>query len=172
MLAGFKFIALFLALFLPAFFLLQPVRELNLFAAWSGQQLLGLLFGIPSLLAVSGGFPVLDLGGFSAEFVDLCSAKLELAVLFGIVFASFEKPLAYRLKGFLAGAAFLFAFNALRIALTLRAFSSSDLLWSALLHDVLFRASLVVGIVTFYALWYYYALPRSKAGRRVRHRRP
>ncbi|MFH1199554.1 MAG: hypothetical protein V1708_00645, partial [Candidatus Micrarchaeota archaeon] len=110
--SAFKFIALFLASSLAAYALLLPLRQLNAFAASSGQFLLSALFGVSSTLSFSGEFPLLSFGGVAAEFADLCSAKLELAVLFGIIFASFEKPLAYRAKGFLAGAAMLFAFNA------------------------------------------------------------
>lgn len=159
--SAFKFISLFFALSLPAYLLLLPVRELNAFSALSSQFLLSVLFGIPSTVSFSGAFPVMQIGGLYAEFIDLCAAKLELAVLFGIIFASFEKPLAYRLKGFLAGAAFLFSFNALRITLTLRFFSAGNLAWSSVLHDVFFRASLVIALVTFYAVWYYYAMPRK-----------
>ncbi len=161
LLSAFKFISLFLALSVPAYLVLLPIRELNAFAALSSQFLLSLLFGIPSSVSASGAFPLLQIGSLSAEFIDLCAAKLELAVLFGIVFASFEKPLAYRVKGFAAGALFLFSFNALRISLTLRFFSAGDVAWSAVLHDVFFRASLVVALVTFYAIWYYYGLPRK-----------
>ena len=104
-----------------------------------------------------GFFPHLQgvVGGsfFDAEINDLCSGRLELAVMAGLVFASRDKPVAERIKGIFLGALVLLAFNPLRIFLTLSAIGTPFLV---LVHDVLFRISLVIVLVTFYALWYYW----------------
>lgn len=94
--------------------------------------------------ATAGGVP------FEAEIIDLCAGAIELAILFGIVVASRDKSLKHRLFGVAAGFAVFFLFNPIRIALTLSAVGS----WALpLLHDVLFRLSLLIVIVGFYAVW-------------------
>ncbi len=89
---------------------------------------------------------------FEAEINDLCAGAIELAILFGIVMASRDKTVRQRILGVLAGFAVFLVFNPLRIALTLSAVGS----WvMPLLHDVLFRLSLLIVIVGFYAVWSY-----------------
>ena|GEM_PF-2300175 len=125
-------------------------------AAFAGKNLFGLevnyLAGAPPRLAgYSNG------GWFDAEIAGLCSGALELAVLAGMIAATRDKPLKERLKGIVAGGIAILVFNPLRIAATLL-FSGSPAL--ALVHDVLFRLSLVIVLVTFYATWYFW-VPRT-----------
>ncbi len=96
---------------------------------------------------------------FDAQINDLCSGATELAVVFAIVLASRDKSVRTRLLGVFGALIVFLLFNPLRIALTLNAVGT----WALpLLHDVLFRASLVLVIVGYYGFWYY-ATP-SKAG--------
>lgn len=88
--------------------------------------------------------------------------------MFGIVFASFEKKMDYRIYGFVVGAAVMLLFNAIRISTTIYYFDAGELEWSAALHDFLFRMFLIVIIVTYYAIWYYYDQPRKKKAKSAR----
>jgi hypothetical protein len=54
-----------------------------------------------------------------------------------------------RLKGFAIGLLVLLLFNPVRIALSIK-------FVDPIIHDVLFRITLVVVLVSFYALWYYW----------------
>lgn len=90
---------------------------------------------------------------FDAEINDLCSGRLELAVMAGLVFASRDKKFLERIKGIFLGAILLLVFNPFRIFLTLSSVGTPFLF---LVHDVLFRLSLIIVLVTFYALWYYW----------------
>ncbi len=86
--------------------------------------------------------------GFDAEIGELCWGKIEFAVLFGILAASFDRSRRQRLFGFVAGFIFFaLFFNPLRITLSI--------LWqSPLVHDVLFRVTLAAAIAFYYFLWY------------------
>jgi len=153
---GLKFLAIFLILFLPSYFILSPISELNDFAAISSQFFLKTFFGTDSQILPNHPFPLLKTEKLVAEISDLCSAKIEIALMFALIFASFEKKLPYRFKGFLGGLLFLLFFNALRISTTIYFFNANNLAASALFHDILFRISIVIAIVTYYAIWYYY----------------
>ncbi|MBU1198023.1 exosortase/archaeosortase family protein [Candidatus Micrarchaeota archaeon] len=158
---AFKFIALFLVLSIPAFLLLQNLSLLNLIAAYSSAFLLSTVFHLPAHVLPSNPYPIIGMSTFMVEIIDLCAAKVEIAVLLGILMATFEKSLSYRVKGFLAGLLAIFIFNAFRIALTVHFFANNQLTASILFHDVLFRLSLVLFLVTYYILWYYYDQPRA-----------
>ena len=153
---GLKFLAIFLILFVPSYIILSPISELNDFATISSQFFLKTFFGVDSSIVWNAPFPFLKTEKLVAEISDLCSAKIEIALMFALVFASFEKKLSYRLNGFLGGLLFLFVFNALRISTTIYFFNANNLAASALFHDILFRISIVIAIVTYYALWYYW----------------
>lgn len=161
----FKFVLLFLALVLPSYWLLSQFTFLNYVAAYSSAFVLEKLFSVPVSVVSGLTHPFLSLDGLLVEIIDLCSGKIEIALLFAFLFASFEKPLAYRLKGFLAGVLLVFLFNAFRIALTVNFLASNNLKAASVFHDVLFRISLVLFLVTFYAVWYYADKPRTKTNR-------
>ncbi len=159
---GARFLLLFAIFSATAYALLAftPARHgLGFLAASSSQSVLNAL-GVQSertvlengshALLVGGRSPPGGLGsdGIVAELNDACAALIEIAVLFGIVFASFEKTPAERVKGFAAGLALLLVLNPVRIALSITYLDP-------LVHDVLFRLTLVVAIVGFYAAWHY-----------------
>jgi len=164
----FKFVSLFLLYGAISYLLLSLTNIPNLVAAFSSQLALKLFFGLNSILSISQQFPLLQTPNLTAQITDLCSGKIELAVLFGIVFASFEKKMDYRIYGFVVGAAVMLLFNAIRISTTIYYFDAGELEWSAALHDFLFRMFLIVIIVTYYAIWYYYDQPRKKKAKSAR----
>ncbi|MFH1750170.1 MAG: exosortase/archaeosortase family protein [Candidatus Micrarchaeota archaeon] len=169
----FKFVSLFLLIAGIAYFTLSSTKIMQYVAAISSQFALKALYGLDSSIAFSqfpSPNPVILTPRLSAEIVDLCAGILELAVLAGIVFASFEKKMGYRIKGFALGLLLLLVFNALRISTTIYYFDLGNLEWSAALHDFLFRLLLIVVIVTYYAIWYFYDIPRKKRKRNRRHK--
>ncbi|MEM0475952.1 MAG: hypothetical protein QW343_04120 [Candidatus Norongarragalinales archaeon] len=99
--------------------------------------------GVPNVVSLNQG-----LTSFDAEIAELCWGKVEFAVLFGIIAASFDRTRKQRIFGFVTGFVFFaLFFNPLRISLSL--------LWqNALVHDVLFRATLAASIVFYYFAWY------------------
>jgi len=155
----------FVAFFALAFFFLQllfslPVSPLPSIAALSSEFLFG-LFGRSASIDFSGAFPILSVSGISnpVELVSLCSGATELAAVLALVFASVDRTLKQRIFGALAGMLAIFVFNPIRIFLTLSFYNSSNPAASLFAHDVLFRASLLVLITVFYAVWYYWDLP-------------
>ena len=140
----------------PLYLIFNSTTFLNDLAA-RGTQIALQMLGKSSTLAMANGFPLLKLGGFSGaggldvEIINLCAGGIELALLAGFVLASRDKPLSYRVKGIAAGFAFFFIFNSARIAFTINSFGTA---WFEPLHEVLFRAILIIGLVTFYAVWY------------------
>ncbi|MBI5037061.1 hypothetical protein HZC09_07005 [Candidatus Micrarchaeota archaeon] len=93
---------------------------------------------------------------YDAELIPLCWGLLELALWAGVVFATDNRPLERRLKGFLLGTVGFLVFNPIRIAVTLKIFSPSSAFASFVAHDILFRTSILALFVAAYAVWYYW----------------
>jgi len=155
-----KFLVWFCLLAGAAYLLLGSSHALKSFAAGSSSFLLS-LSGRDSVVDYSLSDPVISFDSGNAHIADYCGAGIEIAVLFGIVFASEDRTLRRRAIGFAAGTLLILAFNAARIFLVLHFFSSSAPMLSTVLHDVLFRASLVVFLATYYAVWYYWDGPQD-----------
>ncbi|MEM4255344.1 MAG: hypothetical protein QXR53_03375 [Candidatus Norongarragalinales archaeon] len=154
-----KFVALFALLFLPAYSVLAYTPLGGAFggiAADSSQFALKLLGVQTQKTVLENGSYALEGEGFVAELNQACAALIEIAVLFAIVFASFEKTLGERVKGFAYGTALLLLLNPVRIALSI-------IFIDPLVHDVLFRITLVITIIGFYAFWHYGELAKSKS---------
>lgn len=151
LLKGAHFLALFLVLFALSYFVLSAPVVRGFFAELATQtsKLALSAVGIQTQQTfLENGNHALENENFIAELNETCAAIVEIAVLFGIVFASFEKTLKERVKGFAAGMALLLVFNPIRISL-------SVIFLDPLVHDVLFRIMLILVIIVFYALWYY-----------------
>lgn len=91
---------------------------------------------------------------FDAELISLCFGTLEMALWTGVVFASMDKSLRRRIFGFFSGILLFLFFNPVRIAVTLKFFDASRPFASEIVHDLLFRASLLALFVAAYAIWY------------------
>jgi len=131
------------------------------FAAWSASGLLGGM-GVPNQLSWQPDGPHILLDSADAAIQDVCSAALEVAVIMAVVLASWGVPWRERLWGAALGALLALLFNPLRIAVTLLAFHTTGPQLTALFHDWLFRASLLVFIFIYYASWYVYIKPKAK----------
>ena len=155
-----KFLGWFCLLTGAAYLLLGSSHELKSLAAASSSFLLG-FSGRDAVVDYSLSDPVISFDAGNAYIADYCGAGIEIAVLFGIIFASEDRTLRRRAIGFAAGTLLILLFNAIRIFLVLYFFSSSAPMMSTILHDVLFRASLVVFLATYYAVWYYWDGPQD-----------
>ena len=135
----------------PLYLIFSSTTFLHELAARTSQVFLSLL-GKTATLSFNG-VPFLHLSGLDVEINNLCAGGLELALLTGFIFASRDRSKAHRAKGIAAGFFFFTAFNAARIAFTINAFGTP---WFEPLHEALFRAVLIIGLVTFYAIWNYW----------------
>lgn len=125
-----------------------------------------------SLLSLSGtqhailwaAEPIIRVAGVDAVIGRLCAGDLEMALIAAIVMASSDRAIRQRLWGAFFGILTVFAINALRIAIVL--WAGINLGWNAadFTHDVLFRMTLVVVILGYYAVWY---LRYDDAGKRL-----
>ena len=162
---GARFLVLFLVLSALAYALLAftPVKTFLGWTAAHSSQFVLRLAGVETQTGIlENGNYFMEGEGFLAELNDACAALIEIAVLFGIVFASFEKTVRERAKGFAAGTLLLLFLNPIRISLSL-------LFIDPFVHEVLFRVTLIIVIVGFYAAWHYGAglkkiLKRSARG--------
>ncbi len=135
----------------PLYLLFSSTIFLHEIAARGGQFFLSLL-GKNAVLSFNG-VPFLQVGNLSVEISNLCAGGLELALLAGFILASKDRTKEHRAKGIAAGFLFFTVFNAARIAFTVNSFGTP---WFEPLHEALFRAVLIIGLVTFYAVWYYW----------------
>jgi len=150
------FVALFLLVSVPAYFVLGLFAEpFAAVAAYSSEVMLNAAGGNASV-AFEAGVAHLASASFDAEIGDLCWGRVELAVLAGIIMASWDRTLRRRIWGVILGIAVLLVLNPIRIAASLAAFNPQNPQASALLHDFFFRITLVVVLVTYYAVWYYW----------------
>ncbi len=152
---GLKFVCISAVLALSALAVLSDNYALKSVAAGGSAAVLSGL-GKLSQAAYPAPNPLIVFPGFTAEIVDYCSGAVEIAILFGIIFASEDRSVKARLLGFLAGVVLILSFNILRISTTLFFYSPSTPVISAIFHDLLFRASLVVFVATYYAVWYFW----------------
>ncbi len=136
----------------PLYLLFSVSTILHQIAARLSQLFLSFL-GKAATLSFVNDIPFLHLPGIDAEISNLCSGSLELALLFGFIAASKDRSVEHRVKGIIVGFVFFALFNAVRIAFTVNAFGTP---WFEPLHEALFRAVLIIGLVTFYAVWYYF----------------
>ncbi len=136
----------------PLYLLFSATTILHQIAAHLSQFLLSFL-GKTAIIASQNGAFHLIMPSLDAEISNLCSGGLELALLIGFIAASRDKTIEQRIKGIVVGLLFFILFNASRIAFTINSFGTP---WFEPLHEALFRAVLIIGLVTYYAIWYYF----------------
>ena len=142
---------LFLFLLLPA---LEPLWEWNgVFSAGSASLLLSFT-GIES--SVSGNIITMAVGEAVVDFQisQICSGDVEIALLFGLMLASFDIGFWKRVLGWVAGSIIIVIINPLRIALTLWLTSTMGMENGEFIHSVVFRFFLFVLLIAIYFGWY------------------
>lgn len=168
-----KFVAVFAITGAAAYFTASVFsKSFATFTAYLVQALLSIL-GIQTTLVFSVN-PHLISPLFDAELIELCWGLLEIAVVTGIVLASEDRTLWQRIYGVVLGVITVLTFNITRIAVTLKLFNPLEPFASTIAHDVLFRISLIIVIVGYYAAWYAVltktpkTLPKQKHARTTR----
>ncbi len=125
---------------------------LKAFSASCASTLLNAL-GIQSTV-LPGENPVVLADGLNAEVNDLCAGNVEIAVLLGAVLATPDRNRKERLIGALLGFLLIAAINPVRIWIVLWSASAQGLKTADLVHDLLFRGTLLFTIAGYYYAWY------------------
>ncbi|MBN3037564.1 MAG: exosortase/archaeosortase family protein [Candidatus Diapherotrites archaeon] len=148
--AGAEFLAGILVLGTIVFAAEQVVMSgLQTFTA----ALSALTLSITGMTAFSAGHMV-SAEGLTVQIIPLCVGDIELAVLVAAIASTADRRFRERAYGIIGGTIFVFAANALRVALTMLTGIWYGLAVMDLVHSVLFRITLVLVIVGYYAAWY------------------
>jgi exosortase/archaeosortase family protein len=141
---GAQFAATLAAVATLAYLALQPLMSgLQALTAQATAFLLG---------ATASGNAV-TFAGVTAQILPVCIGDFEIAILVGAIAATSDRSLRERIAGAILGAGFVLAVNPVRIALTLAALPLGTATVE-LIHSVLFRATIALVVVGFYAAWY------------------
>ncbi len=109
-----------------------------------------LVYGEPVIIMLHNFSPDISIG-------DLCTGLLELSIIIAAVVASFGIKIEKRIAGAIAATATIFAFNLIRIVLSIGIILLFGLGIGELSHEVLFRIFLFLVIAGFYFLWFNWA---------------
>ena len=101
-----------------------------------------------------GTDPVIIADGLSAEVNDLCAGNVELIIIVAAVLATPDRKPRTRMVGVIGAIALIAVVNPLRIGIVLWSALAQSLETADLLHDLLFRATLLVTIAGYYYVWY------------------
>ena len=117
--------------------------------------------------------PIISYDGLQAQITDLCAGDLEIAVLFAVILATFDRSWTRRLWGCAFGFITIMLLNPVRIAIVMSIWSSSGAQSADFTHDVLFRGMLLFVIVFYYFIWYvgYDLLKERMHGKKRKKRR-
>ncbi len=98
--------------------------------------------------------PVIRVGSVDAVIGRLCAGDIEIAMVLAVIFATFDRKLGDRIKAALVALPFILIANAIRISTVLWVGSSMGWASADFVHDVLFRITLLVVVLLYYAFWY------------------
>ena len=145
---GARFIAITICLIIVFYYALSPIGSaLAGFTAEASRIALKAI-NIESVIEWANNEPHLIGKGFDALLSEACWGRLEIAVLAATIIASEDRSIRKRLAGIALGIALVIGlFNPMRIALSIAS-------QSELVHDVLFRFTLLAVLVGYYAVWY------------------
>ncbi|MDO8647870.1 MAG: exosortase/archaeosortase family protein [Candidatus Diapherotrites archaeon] len=96
----------------------------------------------------------LKVHGIQIQISDLCTGWLETALLASAILASLGIAWKKRIYGAIGALIFGFAFNQLRIFVTIMQLFGTNVQTAELTHDVFFRLSLLIVIAGFYFVWF------------------
>lgn len=105
--------------------------------------------------AVSGKYIVYS--GYLFEIADLCSGRLELALVLAFLFATPDRSWKEKILGGLFSVPFIFVFNVIRIGVVITTVGE-NLMYAVFLHELGFRLFLFVTLIGYYFLWYVLSL--------------
>lgn len=87
------------------------------------------------------------------EVNELCTGITEMAVIFAAIMASYDVNIKKRIYGVLFGFLMILLVNPIRISATIIAFQKNEI-FGAIMHDLLFRLSLIIIVLVYYMVWY------------------
>ncbi len=91
--------------------------------------------------------------GYVFKIVDLCSGRLELALVLAFLFATPDRSWKEKIIGGIFSVPFIFVFNVIRIVSVITA-AGGNLMYAVFLHEVGFRMFLFITLIGYYFLWY------------------
>jgi exosortase/archaeosortase family protein len=145
-------IGIFYALF---YYVVIPplVFYFQLFTAFSAGSILTLM-GISNFVMGHVNPPVVLAEGMAANILPLCVGDIELAILLATILSTWDRTWETRLEGAWFGFLFVVFINPVRVALTLASGVWFGMDSMEFIHSLLFRITLLLVLVGFYALWY------------------
>jgi exosortase/archaeosortase family protein len=93
------------------------------------------------------------MNGKLIEISALCAGLLEMVLLASAMFATRGETARAKVGGIIVGVGVLYAFNILRMSITLLQLEHSSLSFAVITHDFLFRFILIVGFAFLYGAW-------------------
>ncbi|MCX8190447.1 MAG: exosortase/archaeosortase family protein [Candidatus Diapherotrites archaeon] len=157
LLASAKFLIFFLISFSIIFIIFSflPIEIFEFFTAKISAAILEAV-GYSTKIITDEPVKIIVNSKHTIEISYLCTGIIETIVVVSAVAASLGISLKKRLIGALAGAIFVNVLNILRIIVTIVAISNlKDIGFVDFIHNVLFRATLFVGIAVYYAVWFF-----------------
>lgn len=116
------------------------------------------IFGVPSQLFFGAGVVEMDpsivVGPVTAQITNLCAGDIEIALLFAIILATWDRSWRKRFWGCVFGFITIMVLNPLRVFAVLAVGHYSSWVWADFTHDILFRLTLLIVIVVYYFIWY------------------
>lgn len=113
------------------------------------------IFGVPAQLFFGAGMdPSIIIEPVTAQITNLCAGDIEIAMLFAIILATWDRTWRKRFWGCVFGFITIMILNPLRVFAVLSVGHYSSWVWADFTHDILFRLTLLIVIVVYYFIWY------------------
>ena len=87
------------------------------------------------------------------EISPLCSGLLEMILLVAAIVATRDASVRKKIIGIILGVGVLFAWNLVRMLISIQQLLHTNLEFAELTHGVLFRVMLVIGFALIYWIW-------------------
>ena len=151
-----KFLLLLIGFYIIFTLFFRLALSIQLVESWTA----GITLKIFESLGFSGkivsGEPVQIIFPFITVIIsELCTGILEFSIAASAILATVEVSWKKRILGVIGAGIATAVFNFARITLVLLALISFGIQRAELAHDVLFRVSLLLVIIGYYALWFY-----------------
>ena len=152
-----KFLIWWVLLFLVIYYIIIALagwQALEGITAFSSEKVLK-SFGVLKIgVDYSQSTVLMSVEGKRIEISELCTGMLETVLLFTAILASFGISWKKRIFGACGALIFGFAFNQLRIFVSIMQILSTEIQIAELTHDFFFRLSLLIVIAGYYYLWF------------------
>ena len=156
-----KFLLLLIGFYILFTLIFRFVFSIQLIELWTAQITLKIF----ELLGYSGeiisGEPMQIIFPFIVVLItELCTGILEFSIVASAILATSEISWKKRIIGMIGAGIVTMLFNFARITIVLLALISSGIAQAELAHDLLFRISLLIVIIGYYAVWFYLSVKK------------